>query len=248
MHGLWWLSVFLQVSIAVRLYRLGLWRKYRVFFFCLLIAAFKSLFLFPIDPNSRLYMKTWGYSELVTAALNVAVVGEICWLTASRYPKFGRSAWTVLGILLLLAVCSTLLTGHFDHTEDWRYLSLKVSILKRYLAAALACFLLYMTAFLGLVSVSERANVRRYRRVAFAYFSAQALTRWAYLLNSRNEVFPTLQPMMIAACVCYGFWFFAFRTEGEEVRDDAAGLTVYQRQHGQQMIEEAVLKIKPRLW
>lgn len=211
-----------SVLTAAKLFRTGLYHKYRVFFWYFLFRVPNTAWpLFFPDPNSTLYFRFWIVTEPMTWIFHTAVVFELYRLVLAKHKglyTLGRWAmFTGIAISVTISLVSLIprmtkaITEQSSHWMFW-YLAME-----RGLMLGLAIFLLFMMGFLVLYTVPISGNVKTHARIYTVFFFGNFLF---FLLRSlygyhQGPVTNAWATGVSASCIFA--WLFLLNPKGEEV-------------------------------
>jgi hypothetical protein len=211
-----------SILTAYHLYRTGLYRKYRFFFWYFLFRIPNTAWpLFFPDTKSFLYFYVWLATEPVTWIFNVAIVLELYRLILEKHKglySLGRWAMSLgLGISATVSVTSLIPKMTLALTEQKSITMFCYLAMERGLALALALFLLFMIGFLVLYTVPLSRNVKIHARIYTVFFFSKFLI---FLLQSlwgwhSYDKLSTWADGVTALCIFA--WFFLLTPKGEEV-------------------------------
>ncbi len=218
------LSLFGSFLTCLRLYKTGLFRRYRWFFSYFLFRIPNTIWtlLFPV--NSTVYLILWVATEPITWIFHAAVLLELYRLVLEKYQGlYTLGRWSMLvgmtvsvGISLSSFILKMKSVAQ-SKTMFW-YLALE-----RGWMLALAIFLLCMMGFLALYTIPISRNIRTHARVYTVFFISN------YLFFLLQSVFGMHSAFGIRAfywtnvaaeaitTTCVFAWFFLLSTQGEEV-------------------------------
>jgi len=224
------LSVIGSALTAAKLYRTGLYRRYRFFFWYFLFRIPNSTW--PLFFHNFVYTKAdwyfiiWVITEPITWIFHTAVVLELYRLVLEKYKglyTLGRWAMvTGIGISVTISLVSLIpkMTRAVSEQSRWmfRYLAME-----RGLMLGLAIFLIFMIGFLILYTVPISRNLKIHARNYTIFFISNYL---AFLLQSffgmkvQGGLWFTWTNVLADAIAasCVFAWFFLLNPKGEEVQ------------------------------
>jgi hypothetical protein len=227
--GIQWVSLLGAFLTAAKLYRSGLYRRYRVFFayflFRVPIAAYPLL----IHVKSPVYFYIWVFTTPLVWAFYVAVVLELCRLVLERHRglyTLGKWAmWAGMAVSVTLSVLSVLAKFQAAPPQK-RSRSLLPSIIGYFLAAdrgvtfCLAIFLLLMLLLLSRYPVRLSRNVVLHTTLYTIFFLSNTLG--VILLSVfGKDLFTAIDAVMMGiSALCILAWLIFLTPKGEEVRVD----------------------------
>lgn len=225
--GIQWVSLLGSLLTAAKLFRSGLYLRYRVFFayflFRVPIAAYPLL----VDIKSPVYFYIWVFTEPLVWMFYIWVVLELCGLVLERHRglyTLGKWAMYVgMAVSVTLSVLSVM--ARFKAAPAQRSKSsLSNSIIGYFFAAdrgvtfCLAIFLLLMLLLLSRYPVRLSRNVILHTTLYTIFFLSNTLS---VILKTVFGVhlFTTIDTgLMGVSAVCILAWLIFLSPKGEEVR------------------------------
>lgn len=228
---LWWFSIPLSAILGFRIWRSGLYRKYRLFFANVVWSALSKVVLaaaalaapspahsFDIDQP---YFWAWvvlnplslGMSVLVVLELYSLVFGEYEGLsTASRWGMF-----TAVGISVGISVLMLPLDLKNQAPATWLRGTLlqSILILNRGVMASLVVFLLLIALFLFWWPVPLCRNLILHCFVFSSLFFSQAATQLVRNMQGYETTALVNLVLQCAGILCLLVWIFWFTPLGE---------------------------------
>ncbi len=215
-----WLAASLCLAVLLlRLWRTGLWRRYRCFTFLILAELAQSLTVAAVAPRTDLYALLYLAFVLILAVAYVLAVLEVYSLVLERYAgliNVGR--WAIsLALALSLVVAAVTIYPDVSGSAGASPLLLFMRIFQRILYSALLFFLLVITGFLLWFPIPLPRNTVLHTIVFGLFFASQAL-----LLLFRNVGGPGLTRVLSAAhlgvyVLCVSAWCIFLSPRGERV-------------------------------
>src|SRR6185312_1164758 len=180
------LSLYLQIFsvlgsalLAVKLFKIGLWRRYRVLFWFSLVNVADSLwpFLFS-NTSSQQYLHVWLLSQPVQWIFHVLLVAELYRLILENHPGiYSLGRWAMYGAVVV-AVCISVLSLIPRFTpqtpQQSKYLGLAFAT-SRGIDFALVIFLVVILLFLSRFPIKLSRNVVVHAAVYTIYFLSNSL-------------------------------------------------------------------------
>ena len=210
-----------SILTAYHLYRTGLYRRYRFFFWYFLFRIPNTAWpLFFSDTKSDLYFYFWLATEPVTWIFGIAIVLELYRLVLEKHKglySLGRWAMFLgLGVSAAVSVISLIPRMTLALTEQSKTMFAYLAV-QRGLALGLALFLLFMMGFLVLYTVPLSRNVKVHAKIYTVFFFSKFLI---FLLQSlwglhSYDKLSTWADAVSAICILA--WFFLLTPNGEEV-------------------------------
>lgn len=203
------------LSLALRMLRSGLYRKYRYFFLYIVVSFAQMTVVLTVPFMTNLYRNFFIATELGELFLVVLVVQEVyTWMlgsltgivSASR--RFIRAAVTfaiVVSLMLLTLEKTPLnLTGRFF-------------LFERAIIFSLLIFVVCMLLFLLYYPVSLSRNIFVYS-IGFAfYFLAKAAT--LFIRNTGHQWDRAMSAFLLVVSIgCLGFWLVGLSRAGEKIQ------------------------------
>lgn len=221
-----WVSLLGSLLVAAKLYRSGLYRRYRVFFAYFLFRVPNASYPLLVDVKSPIYFYFWVFTEPLVWVFYVWVVLELCRLVLERHQglyTLGKWAMSVgMAISVTLSVLSVL--AKFKAAPPQRSRSLHNSIIGYFLATdrgvtfCLAIFLLLMLLLLSRYPVRLSRNVVLHTTLYTIFFLSNTLN--VILLSVFGlHLFTTIDTgLMGVSALCILAWLIFLTPKGEEVR------------------------------
>ena len=224
--GIQWLSLLGSLLIAVKLYRSGLHRRYRVFFAYFVFRVPHGIIPLLVDIKSPIYFFSWVFTEPLVWVFYVWVVLELCRLVLERHSgiySLGKWAMYVgMAISVTLSVLSVL--AKFQAAPPQRSISLHTSIIGYFYAAdrgvtfCMAIFLLLMLLLLSRYPVRLSRNVVLHTTLYTIFFLSNTL---GMILSSvfGLHLFTRIDAGLSGvSALCILAWLIFLNPKGEEVR------------------------------
>ena len=214
--GLLVVNTLAAMAVAVRLYTLGLHKRYRWFFLYWVVGVGRSLLLMPFPTNRSAYLYLWLSTQPLIWLVNVAVVQETYSLVLREHRgiySLGRwfyyGAVSVAVILSLLALVPTWGTPTRLHHVFF--------LVDRGVRTSLAVFLLLLLAFIHWFPVPMCRNLLLHCFVYSAYYlsgSMALLVRTLFGADLNYLVSTILTGVGLAAQLT---WIIFLSRQGETV-------------------------------
>lgn len=223
------LSVLGSALTVIRLYRNGLYGRYRAFFWYFVFRIPNTIwplfFSNFFETKALVYYYFWVATEPITWIFHTVVVLELYRLvlekhkglyTVGRWAMFvGMATSIILSLVSLIPRMSRALAEQ-SRTMFW-YLYMERGVM-----LGLAIFLLFMMGFLVLYTVPISRNVRVHARIYSVFFFSNFLT---FLLQSLFGLHVFSWTNAIAGAIstaCVFAWLFLLSPKGEEVKTSHA--------------------------
>jgi len=224
------LSLAGSALTAVKLYRTGLYRKYRFFFWYFLFRVPNStwplFFNNFLNTNATVYYYFWVATEPVTWVFHTLVILELYKLVLEKHKGlYTLGRWAMfggIGTSLIISLISLIPRMVKDMTRQSKTMIVYL-YMERGVMLGLAIFLLFMMGFLVLYTVPLSRNVTVHARVYAVFFFSNFLTFLLLSLfpSGRTEFLHILPWTNLVAdavsMICVYDWFFLLNAAGEEV-------------------------------
>jgi hypothetical protein len=215
---LWFLGTVFELLLVVRLFRLELARKYRLFLAYLVFDSVRSLVMWFYFPGSVAYRNLWRATEPVIWLLYVLVVLELCSLVFKDYrgiQALGR--WIVYGSLalsVLLSIITVLPT--WIHSTEEPFSMQRFLMVERGIDFAIVLLLLLLLAFLVLFPVQLSRNVIVHSVLFAAFFTTSSMGILVVNLTSYRLGASVSTILMGVTDFCLIAWMILMSRAGEE--------------------------------
>jgi len=216
-----WVSLLGVGLTALKLFRSGLYRRYRFFFIYLISLVPYDICLLVLDVNSGLYQKFWTVTEPLFWLLYVLVVFELCGLILEKYKglyTLGRWAmYLAMAVSVTVSVLSLLPRITPAMPQETRIMGY-VYATERGVDFSLAIFILLILFFLSRYPVPLSRNVVVHSVVFSLFFLSNTLgvlLRSVFGLHVSGEISLC---MMGISSACMVAWLVLLNAKGEEVR------------------------------
>jgi hypothetical protein len=229
------LVLFLQVTsllasglTAIKLFRTGLHRRYRVFFWYFIFRVANGVWPLFVGIKSSVYFYFWFFSEPLNLIFYVWVVLELCRLVLERHRGlYTLGRWAMyfgMAISVGLSILSLMAKIRRAPPQRSEIKKLSVSIINylyatdRGVTFCLAIFLLLMVFLLSRYPVPLSKNVVLHATLYTVFFLSNTLS---VILSSvfGLELFSAIDTgLMGVSCACALAWLFFLNPKGEEVR------------------------------
>ena len=216
---LWAVNLTGSVLVVWRLYTLDLHRKYRFFFFGILVQVARSVSLLPFSVYSRTYYEIWVWTEPWLWLCYVLVVHEIYSLVLKQYHgiySIGRRFFfvaiaisSVVESMLVLSTTATVLTGR--HRMLFPY-----ALVERSIFGALGIFLFLLLALVTWFPVPLSRNLLLHATIYTAYFFINNVFVMIWQFTGRQAAAFVFDVRLLTAIVCYTSWVVFLSRSGEE--------------------------------
>lgn len=221
-----WVSLLGSLLTAVKLYRSGLYRRYRVFFAYFLLRVPSAGYPLFLDIKSPVYFYIWVFITPLVWMFYVWVVLELCRLVLERHRGlYTLGKWAMcLGMVVSVTLSMLSVLAKFKSAPPQRSKSLFPSIIRYFLATdrgitfCLAIFLLLMLLLLSRYPVRLSRNVVLHTTLYTIFFLSNTLS--VILLSVFGlHLFTTIDTaLMGVSALCILAWLIFLTPKGEEVR------------------------------
>jgi len=204
---------------AVKLFRTGLCRRYRIFFCYFIFRVLNGIWPLALNIRSPAYLHVWIITEPLTWMFYVGVVLELYKLILERHPGlYTLGRWALyLGMALSVGVSVLTLFLHIKPSQRSRILPYVFSA-DRGVTLCLAIFLLLMLFLLSRYPVPLSRNVILHSTLYTVFFLSNTL---GVILSSVFGVglYTSINTgLMVVSCACVYSWLFFLSPTGEKVR------------------------------
>jgi len=205
---------------ALKLYRDGLYRRYRMFFLLFLFNIPEAAWTLLIDVHTQLYEKIWMVTEPILWVLYVVVVFELYRLVLANHKGlYSLGRWIMYGAIAVAVLISILsLLPHFKPTtpQHSRMLGYFFAT-KRGVDSSLVIFILLILLFLSRYPVRLSRNVLVHTALYSFYFLSETVsTLLVSVFGLKVYTNVDLVRSGISSLCCFA-WFFLLTRKGEEV-------------------------------
>jgi hypothetical protein len=222
------LSFYLQVFavlgsalLAIKLFKTGLWQKYRVFFWFSCARVADSLWpLFFTETSSLTYLHIWMLTQPVLWLFHILLVAELYRLILEGHRGIYSLGRWAMYVAVVIAACISILSllPHFTpKTPLSTRLGLEFAI-NRGIDFALAIFLLLILLFLSRFPIKLSRNVVVHAAVYTIYFFSETLAVFLRALFGIPASASISLVFMGFSCACIVAWLILLSPRGEEVQ------------------------------
>jgi hypothetical protein len=205
---------------TVKLYRSGLYKRYRIFFCYFLFRIPNGIWSLLLPANSKFYFYFWEFTEPLFWIFQVLVVRELIGLILQRHKglyTLGRWAMYV-GIAVSVALSVLSLAIKFTAATPARNRGVAFIMgADRGVNFCLALFLVFMVLFISRYPVSLGRNIVLHTVLFTAFFLGNSLTDLFRSLFGIRLYTTIDSGLMALAAICTFGWFFFLTPKGEEV-------------------------------
>lgn len=208
-----------SLLIAAKLYRTGLYRRYRIFFCYFIFRAINGVWPLFLSVRSQSYMRLWVISEPVIWFFYVAVVLELYRLVLERHRGlYTLGRWALyFGMTLSVGLSVWSLFLRIKPAQRSRILPY-IFPADRGITLCLAIFLLLMLFLLSRYPVPLSRNVILHATLYTVFFLSNTLgviLSGVFGVGLYNSISIGL---MVVSCACLFSWLFFLNPSGEDVR------------------------------
>ncbi len=214
-------SVLASALLALKLVKIGLWRRYRVFFWYCCIQVADSLWPLFFSNTSNTYLHIWLATQPVLWLFHILLVAELYSLILQQHRGiYSLGRWAMYGAVVI-AVCISILTllPHFTPKtpQNSKFLRLELAT-DRGINFALALFLILILLFLSQFPIKLGRNVVVHAAVYTLYFFTNAFTMFLRTLFGVRANESTNLLFMGGSCLCLVAWLVLLTRQGEKVQ------------------------------
>ena len=209
-----------SAAVAAKLYRQGLWRKYRVFFAYFVFRVPNSAWPLLVNDASPVYFWLWLITEPVCVAFYILVVAELYRLILDKYRGLGTlGRWAMYAASAASVLVSVLaLLPHITPAmpQSSRLLGYEYAF-ERGIDFSLVVFILLLFLFLSRFPIPLSRNVLVHAAIYSLYFLTSTVgfllhALWGIRLSAEVNLF-----VSAASLVCVAGWLWLLNPAGETV-------------------------------
>ncbi|MGB7723243.1 MAG: hypothetical protein WBL65_25315 [Bryobacteraceae bacterium] len=216
-----WVSLLGAGLTALKLFRSGLYRRYRFFFVYLVSLVPYGICLLGLDVHSGLYQKFWAVTAPLFWLLYILVVFELCGLILEKHKGlYTLGRWAMyLGVVVAVTLSVLSLVPHITPaTPQESAIMGYILATERGVDFSLAIFILLILLFLSRYPVPLSRNVVVHSVVFSLFFLSNTLVMLLYSVfglhvNSEINLF-----LMGISSACLVAWLVLLNAKGERVR------------------------------
>jgi hypothetical protein len=216
---LWPVNLIGSALVACRLYWLDLHRKYRFFFFIIVVQAARSVSLLPFDTRTQIYYEIWVWTEPVLWLSYILVVYELYSLVLKQYRgiySVGRRFFFA-GVAISSVVAGVLVMATTANALGGRQRMLyPYSLVERSIFGALGIFLFLLLVLVTWFPVPLSRNLLIHATIYTGYFFINNVFVMIYQLAGKKVFALASDVRLLTAIVCYASWAFLLSGRGEE--------------------------------
>jgi hypothetical protein len=214
---LWLTSIFLTLTLVVRLWREGLHRIYLCFFVYLLASLAQSLLVLPLEPNSKPYAVLYFATQPLIWLLFILIVLELYSLVLRNHPGIATvGRWTLsvaLGFSIVISLV-TLLPDVQKATGPGAVL-ICYTVIERGVLSSLVVFLLVITGFLLWYPLPLSRNVILHVLVYCCYFLSSTTALFVRNITGLALTRTVSTVLIGIANACLAVWIVFLSRAGE---------------------------------
>jgi hypothetical protein len=216
-----WVSLLGAGLTALKLFRSGLYRRYRFFVAYLVSLVPYGICLLVLDVNSGLYQEFWTVTTPLFWLLYVLVVFELCGLILEKHQGlYTLGRWAMcLGLVVAVALSLlSLLPRITPATPQLSRIMGYILATERGVDFSLAIFILLILFFLSRYPVALSRNVAVHSVVFSVFFLSNTVglllrSVFGLVVNDRVNLF-----LMGTSSACVVAWLVLLNAKGEEMR------------------------------
>jgi hypothetical protein len=216
-----WVSLLGAGLTGLKLFRSGLYRRYRFFFVYLVSLVPYGICLLVLDVHSGLYQKFWAVTAPLFWLLYILVVFELCGLILEKHKGlYTLGRWAMyLGVVVAVTLSVLSLVPHITPaTPQESTIMGYILATERGVDFSLAIFILLILLFLSRYPVPLSRNVVVHSVVFSLFFLSNTLVMLLYSVfglhvNSEINLF-----LMGICSACMVAWLVLLNAKGEKVR------------------------------
>lgn len=220
------ISLLGSVLVVLKLYKTGLYRRYRTFFWYFVVRIFLNIgHLLIHDTSTRAYLHFWAYTTPIAWIFYVLVVFELYRLVLERYKGLYTLGMWVMYISLVISIGISFVSLLLSPSAKQLTGILQTYYpMERGINFALMIFILLILIFLTQYHAPLSRNVVVYAVLYSVYFLSNTLV---FLMRSvfglRSAALLNVILTGISA-TCVLAWFFLLTSKGEEVSVQESGI------------------------
>jgi hypothetical protein len=210
------------ILTAYKFLRIGLYRRYRVFFSLLLFQTVNTSWPFFVnDVRSPAYAYLWAITEPITWIFYALAVLELYRLVLEKHRGlYSLGRWTMyvaMAVAILLSILTLL--PHFtpDTPQESRKLGYFYAV-ERGIFLTLTIFILLMLLFLSRYPITLSRNVLVHTGLYSFYFISQTLATLLLTMFGLRLMHSANILVSAATALCLFLWFLLLTRKGEEIQ------------------------------
>jgi hypothetical protein len=233
-------SILCSALLAIKLFHIGLWQRYRVFFWFCCVQVADSLWPLFIADTSQTYLHIWLLTQPVKWLFHILLAAELYRLILDGHRGlYSLGRWAMYGAVVV-AICISILTllPHFTPRtpQQSKYLGLEFAT-DRGIDFALALFLILILLFLSRFPILLSRNVVVHAAVYTIYFfsSAFAIFLRTFFGVRANNSMSLLY--MGGSCLCLVAWLVLLGRNGEKVQSHLPAISPQREKNALRQLE-----------
>jgi hypothetical protein len=203
-------------SLSIRLFAIGLYRRYRIFFFYMIFATVQLGVLASIGEDNGAYQKVWVLTEPLEWLFYVLVVLEIYALVLQDYrglATVGRWALITAVVVALLASGISLMAP--SHLTRQGTLMRYYYVAERAVYFSLVVFLLSILGFLMQYPITLSRNVIVHSMVFSVYFLGNTFLYLMLSMRGFESIVAVTNALSLITLAAVGAWLLMLNPAGE---------------------------------
>jgi hypothetical protein len=216
-----WVSLLGASLTGVKLFRSGLYRRYRFFFVYLVSLVPYGMCVLVLDQHSGLYQKFWTITTPLFWLLYVLVVFELCGLILEKHKGlYTLGRWAMyLGIAVAVTLSLLSLLPHITPAMPQRTRIMGyVYATERGVDFSLAIFILLILFFLSRYPVPLSRNVVVHSVVFSLFFLSNSIGLLLHSVFGLQLIHEVDMLFTGTSSACMVAWLVLLNAKGEEVR------------------------------
>jgi hypothetical protein len=216
---LWRINLIGSALVAWRLYSLDLHRKYRFFFFSIVLQAVRSVALLPFSVRTHIYYEIWVWTQPVLCLSYILVVYELYSLVLKQYQgiysvgrRFFFAAVAISSVVASVLVMSTTATA-LNGRQRMLY---PYALAERSIFGSLGIFLFLLLVLVTWFPVPLSRNLLIHATIYTGYFSVNNVFATLWQFTGKQAEAWVDDARLLAAMVCFASWAFLLSRSGEE--------------------------------
>jgi hypothetical protein len=216
---IWWTNVVLTAAVLINLWRIGLVRRYKLFYAYQAADFLQSAVLIFVPYRTTLYAQIYFPTQTVKICFAAFLLIEIYSVVLEDRPALARFGKSFVGYVLLAAalIAASGLMVHEPASAGKQVLFTRELLVERTLTSTMVIFEILVASFLSWFPVRIRRNELLIIGGFLVWFlSRSALTELTNLFQGQRalQAFVNSTHLFIS-CGCLCAWLFGLRREGE---------------------------------
>ncbi len=210
-----WLMVAGTAILGVRLFALGLHRRYRVFFYYLIFATLRLGVFASIPQGSNAYQKIWVLTEPLEWLLYVLVVLEIYALVLQDYRGLSTVGRWVLVAAVVVALLASGISLMAPSQSTQSHLMRYYYVAERAVYFSLVVFLLSILGLLMQYPITLSRNIVVHSMVFSVYFLCNTVLYLLLSMLGRDIIHAITYALSAITLGALGAWLVMLNPAGE---------------------------------